>query len=109
MLPFSKHDRDDEGTSEHSSPCKLEGSSAVSGRMLQKSSASPILGFTGRPFLAHSDIPFHPATGLTFPVAAGNTVSPPSSTSDLHNKEIGILKLHIVCQNIYVDKGLTST
>lgn len=51
--------------------------------MLQKSNASPIFGLTERPLLAHSDISFHPGTELKFPFAAGKTVSPPSSTSDL--------------------------
>lgn len=51
--------------------------------MLQKSNASPILGLTESPFLPHSDSSSHQGTELKFPFAAGNTVSPPSSTSDL--------------------------
>ena len=47
--------------------------------MLQNSRASPIFGFTERPFLAHWE--------LKFALAAGNTVSPPSSTSELHKQE----------------------
>lgn len=52
--------------------------------MLQNSNASPILGFTASPFLPHSDNSFHHGTALIFPLAVGNTVSPPSSTSDLN-------------------------
>lgn len=55
--------------------------------MLQNSRASPIFGFTERPFLAHWDKSFHQGTELKFALAAGNTVSPPSSTSELHKQE----------------------
>jgi hypothetical protein len=55
--------------------------------MLQNSRASPIFGFTDRPFLAHSDKSFHHGTELKLALAAGNTVSPPSSTSDLHKEQ----------------------
>lgn len=65
-------------------PCKLEGSSDASGLVLQKSNALPIFGFTERPCLPHSDNSFHHGTEVMFPFAAGNTVSPPSSISDLH-------------------------
>ncbi|RDX96350.1 hypothetical protein CR513_21002, partial [Mucuna pruriens] len=63
------------------------GSSVASGLMLQNSRASPIFGFTERPFLAHWDKSFHHGTELKFALAAGNTVSPPSSTSELHKKK----------------------
>ena len=65
-------------------PCKLEGSSVASGLMLQKSNASPILGFTESPFLPHAESSLYHGTELKFILAAGNTVSPPSSTSDLY-------------------------
>jgi hypothetical protein len=65
-------------------PCKLDGSKVASGLMLQKSSASPILGLTESPLFAHADISFHPGVELKFPLAAGKIVSPPSSTSDLY-------------------------
>lgn len=51
--------------------------------MLQNSNASPILGFTESPPLPHSDNSFHQGTALKLPLAAGKTVSPPSSTSVL--------------------------
>lgn len=69
------------------SPCKLDGSSVASGLMLQNSKASPIFGFTDRPFRAHSDKSFHHGTELKFALAAGNMVSPPSSTSELHKEQ----------------------
>lgn len=53
--------------------------------MLQKSNASPILGLTESPFFPHSDSSSHQGTELIFPFALGNTVSPPSSTSELHH------------------------
>jgi hypothetical protein len=55
--------------------------------MLQNSRASPIFGFSDRPFLAHSDKSFHHGTELKLALAAGNTVSPPSSTSDLRKEQ----------------------
>ena len=66
----------------------------ASGLMLQNSRASPIFGFTERPFLAHSDKSFHHGTELKFALAAGNMVSPPSSTSELHetHKNEGTIK-----------------
>jgi len=60
------------------SPCRLLGSRDPSGLMLQKSSASPILGLTDTPLFARP-----PSEEPPFGVALGNTVSPPSSTSDL--------------------------
>jgi hypothetical protein len=51
--------------------------------MLQKSSASPIFGFTARPLLAHSESSLCHASELLFTFASGKIVSPPSSTSDL--------------------------
>jgi len=58
--------------------------------MLQKSTAFPIFGFTDNPRLPHSDNSFHQGTALKFALAAGNTVSPPSSTSllDYHQEEL---------------------
>jgi hypothetical protein len=47
--------------------------------MLQKSNASPILGLT--------DIPLFADGALPFAVALGKTVSPPSSTSEIHHKK----------------------
>lgn len=78
------------------SPCKLEGSRVASGCKLQKSSALPIFGFMERPLLAHSDISFHPGTELKFPLASGNTVSPPSSTSDLHRHKENKKRSHLL-------------
>jgi hypothetical protein len=53
--------------------------------MLQKSRASPIFGFTESPSFPQSDSSFHQGTELIFPLAEGNTVSPPSSTSELYH------------------------
>jgi len=52
-----------------------------SGFMLQNSRASPTFGFTDRPFPGYLD------TELKLGLALGNTVSPPSSTSDLHKDQ----------------------
>jgi hypothetical protein len=54
--------------------------------MLQKSNASPIFGLIESPFFPQSESSFHQGTELIFPLAAGNTVSPPSSTSELYNQ-----------------------
>ena len=62
------------------SPCRLLGSRDPSGLMLQKSSASPIFGLTDKPLF-----PRPPCEEPLFAIAEGNTVSPPSSTSDLEN------------------------
>ncbi|RDX67481.1 hypothetical protein CR513_53639, partial [Mucuna pruriens] len=51
--------------------------------MLQKSKASPIFGLIESPFFPQSESSFHQGTELIFPFASGNTVSPPSSTSEL--------------------------
>jgi hypothetical protein len=51
--------------------------------MLQKSKASPIFGLIESPFFAQSESSFHQGTEVIFPLAAGNTVSPPSSTFEL--------------------------
>lgn len=59
----------------------------ASGLMLQNRRASPIFGFTERPFFAHSDKSFHHGTELKFALAVGNTVSPPSSTSELYKQQ----------------------
>ncbi|MFS7970218.1 hypothetical protein Hanom_Chr09g00818451 [Helianthus anomalus] len=67
-------------------PCKLDGSRDASGLILQKSNASPILGLTDSPSLPQSESSSHQGTALMFPFAEGNTVSPPSSTSDLSVK-----------------------
>jgi hypothetical protein len=64
-------------------PCKLVGSSVASGFMLQKSNASPIRGRTDRPFWAHSDNSSQWGTSELLTLDAGNTVSPPCSTSVL--------------------------
>ncbi|PON93962.1 hypothetical protein TorRG33x02_103520, partial [Trema orientale] len=66
---------------------KLDGSKVASGLILQNSNASPIFGFTARPCLAQSDNSFQYGRELKFPLAEGNTVSPPSSTSDLHQQQ----------------------
>lgn len=64
-------------------PCKLVESSVASGFMLQKSNASPIRGRTERPFWAHSDNSSQWGTSELLTLDAGNTVSPPCSTSVL--------------------------
>ncbi len=62
-------------------PCRLEASRVASGFMLQKRRASPMCGRTERPALAHSVNSSQSATKLLFTCDAGNTVSPPASTS----------------------------
>jgi hypothetical protein len=54
--------------------------------MLQKSKASPLFGLIESPFFPQSESSFHQGTELKFPFAAGNTVSPPSSTSELYDQ-----------------------
>nr|ACU20030.1 unknown [Glycine max] len=88
-------------------PCKLDGSSVASGLMLQNSRASPIFGFTERPFLAHWDKSFHQGTELKFALAAGNTVSPPSSTSERYIRTVAntlasILSVELIKEVIIV-------
>ena len=63
------------------SPCRLLGSRDPSGLMFQKSNASPIFGLTDIPFFANSLK--RKSDDLLFAFAKGNTVSPPSSTSEL--------------------------
>ncbi len=63
------------------SPCRLVVSRVASGFMLQKRRASPMRGCTERPALAHSVNSSHCGTKLLFTCDAGNTVSPPASTS----------------------------
>lgn len=64
-------------------PCRLFGSNVASGFMLQKSNASPIFGLTDKPLFPHSDNSLYQGIELPFTLADGNTVSPPSSTSEL--------------------------
>ncbi|RHN54379.1 hypothetical protein MtrunA17_Chr5g0406061 [Medicago truncatula] len=52
--------------------------------MLQKSKASPLFGLIESPFFPQSESSLYHGTLLKFPLAAGNTVSPPSSTSVLY-------------------------
>ena len=90
-------------------PCKLDGSKVASGLILQKSKAAPIFGFTESPLFAHSDISFHPGAVLKFPVEAGKTVSPPSSTSDLHVTEKKNPKLYQVVNRISQGTNLNAS
>lgn len=59
------------------------GSGIASGFMLQKSKASPIFGLTESAFFPQSDNSLYHGKELLFILAEGNTVSPPSSTSEL--------------------------
>ena len=54
--------------------------------MLQKSIALPIFGLIDSPPFPQSKRSFHQGTELKFPLAFGNTVSPPSSTSELYQR-----------------------
>lgn len=80
------------------SPCRLEGSRDASGFILQKSKASLFFGKTESPSLPHCESSFHHGTSLMFPLAAGKTVSPPSSTSELRStiKDGRLITYHIV-------------
>lgn len=94
-----------QSTNTHS-PCKLDGSRVASGLMLQKSNAAPIFGLTERPFFPHSDSSLYHGKELLFSLTEGNTVSPPSSTSELKNSRNQEQRKN--CQELFQSKAMPS-